>query len=221
MSPNASYHILLCIFTHCPAAAEAVKLFPRSFFFKLQNASKAPLQNSKPPSRWSVPLPSRLADSHLLDMTLLDRTLDVDWSTLGGRLFCIILVAYATRRYVEAKRSPVRLFIHDAWLSSDSILQLNSIPTIGYSGVLTSYLTALKWITHGNELVQEGYDRVNNYPLVLDENTNLMPKNSILLVNSKSPMWPDGWLFSQADSSSTNFVKLRMKFCHFKKLWMM
>ncbi|KAF7777679.1 hypothetical protein Agabi119p4_3751 [Agaricus bisporus var. burnettii] len=75
-------------------------------------------------------------------MTLLDRALDVDWSTLGGRLFCIILVAYATRRYVEAKRSP-----------------LNSIPTIGYSGVLTSYLTALKWITHGNELVQEGYDR--------------------------------------------------------------
>ncbi|XP_006458661.1 hypothetical protein AGABI2DRAFT_217430 [Agaricus bisporus var. bisporus H97] len=75
-------------------------------------------------------------------MSSLNRALDLDWRTLGAGLFGAVLVAYATCKYVEAKRSP-----------------LNSIPTIGYSGVLSSYFTALKWMTHGNELVQEGYDR--------------------------------------------------------------
>jgi hypothetical protein len=37
---------------------------------------------------------------------------------------------------------------------------LNALPTIGYSGVLTSYITAVKWLRSGGELLQEGVDKV-------------------------------------------------------------
>ncbi|KAF9453726.1 cytochrome P450 [Macrolepiota fuliginosa MF-IS2] len=57
-------------------------------------------------------------------------------------LLGILVTTYGTWRYIEAKRSP-----------------LNAIPTIGYSGILTSYLTAFRWLRHGRELLQEGYDQ--------------------------------------------------------------
>ncbi len=41
--------------------------------------------------------------------------------------------------------------------------QLNAIPTVGYSGILTSYITAFKWTHHATELLQEGYNRVRGY----------------------------------------------------------
>ncbi|KXN83235.1 Ent-kaurene oxidase [Leucoagaricus sp. SymC.cos] len=40
-------------------------------------------------------------------------------------------------------------------------LPLSAIPTVGYSGVFTSYITALQWSTRGKDLIQEGY---NKYP---------------------------------------------------------
>jgi hypothetical protein len=40
-------------------------------------------------------------------------------------------------------------------------MQLNAIPTLGHSGVLTSYLTAVKWMFHGGALLQEGYTKVS------------------------------------------------------------
>jgi hypothetical protein len=39
--------------------------------------------------------------------------------------------------------------------------QLHAIPTVGYSGVLTSYITALQWSKKGKDLIQEGCDKVS------------------------------------------------------------
>ncbi|KAF8989861.1 cytochrome P450 [Cyathus striatus] len=47
----------------------------------------------------------------------------------------------------------LRLYIR-AWNSP-----LHDIPTIGHSGVLTSYITAVKYLFHGKDLVQEGYKK--------------------------------------------------------------
>ncbi|KXN92692.1 Ent-kaurene oxidase, partial [Leucoagaricus sp. SymC.cos] len=41
---------------------------------------------------------------------------------------------------------------------------LNAFPTVGHSGVLTSYITALKWHQHAGELIQEGYDKFGGRP---------------------------------------------------------
>jgi len=70
---------------------------------------------------------------------------DFDLSRLGTQLVGVFILTYAVSKYLEAKRSPI-----------------NAIPTIGYSGVLTSYITALKWIKSGGKLVEEGYDRYPN-----------------------------------------------------------
>lgn len=47
--------------------------------------------------------------------------------------------------------------------SADCDSQLNAIPTIGYSGVLTSYITAVEWVIRGPELLKEGYVRVRPF----------------------------------------------------------
>ena len=39
-------------------------------------------------------------------------------------------------------------------------LQLRSIPTVGPSGILTSYMGAFMFHKHGKEMTQEGYDKV-------------------------------------------------------------
>ncbi|KAF9453721.1 cytochrome P450 [Macrolepiota fuliginosa MF-IS2] len=57
------------------------------------------------------------------------------------------LAYYGAVKYLEAKKSP-----------------LNAIPTVGYSGVLTSYITAFKWLANGTALLQEGYDKYPNTP---------------------------------------------------------
>ncbi|EKM83220.1 hypothetical protein AGABI1DRAFT_34230, partial [Agaricus bisporus var. burnettii JB137-S8] len=41
---------------------------------------------------------------------------------------------------------------------------LNKIPTIGHSGVLTSYITAIKYMSKGTELIEEGYNKYNGRP---------------------------------------------------------
>ncbi len=38
--------------------------------------------------------------------------------------------------------------------------QLSGIPTIGPSGILTSYIGALRFYKHGREIAQEGYDKL-------------------------------------------------------------
>lgn len=40
--------------------------------------------------------------------------------------------------------------------------QLNAIPTVGHSGVLTSYITAIRWMSHGRDLILEGYKKVSH-----------------------------------------------------------
>ena len=40
------------------------------------------------------------------------------------------------------------------------LFQLRSIPSIGPSGILTSYIGALRSIWRGNEALQEGYEKV-------------------------------------------------------------
>ena len=39
-------------------------------------------------------------------------------------------------------------------------IQLNALPTVGYSGIFSSYITAIQWLWKAAELLQEGYDRV-------------------------------------------------------------
>lgn len=68
-------------------------------------------------------------------------------SYLFVHLAGLVLIAHACRKYIEAKRSP-----------------LNAIPTVGYPGILTSYITAIQWIWRASELLQEGYDRYPNQP---------------------------------------------------------
>lgn len=40
-------------------------------------------------------------------------------------------------------------------------MKLNNIPTIGHSGPLTSYITAMEWMSRGGELIQEGYEKAS------------------------------------------------------------
>ncbi|KAJ3566941.1 hypothetical protein NP233_g6679 [Leucocoprinus birnbaumii] len=70
---------------------------------------------------------------------------DLDLMRISTRFAGIFVLTYAAFKYIEAKRSP-----------------LNRIPTVGYSGIISSYLTAFKYITSGCDLVQEGYDRYPN-----------------------------------------------------------
>ncbi|KXN83234.1 Ent-kaurene oxidase [Leucoagaricus sp. SymC.cos] len=72
---------------------------------------------------------------------------DMDVSSSALRIFSILGAAYGVWKYIEAKRSP-----------------LNAIPTIGYSGVLTSYITAVQWLFKGLELLEEGYTRYPDQP---------------------------------------------------------
>ncbi|KAF9453723.1 cytochrome P450 [Macrolepiota fuliginosa MF-IS2] len=67
-----------------------------------------------------------------------------DFSSTVIHLLGVATFAYAIVKYIEAKRSP-----------------LNGIPTIGHSGILTSYITAIQYMSKGKELIQEGY---NTYP---------------------------------------------------------
>lgn len=69
---------------------------------------------------------------------------EIPLSTAAARLAAVITIVYGLVGYIRAKRSP-----------------LNAIPTVGYSGVFTSYITALQWSTKGRDLIQEGY---NQYP---------------------------------------------------------
>ncbi|KAF5349711.1 hypothetical protein D9756_008946 [Leucocoprinus leucothites] len=73
--------------------------------------------------------------------------LDMDIISSPFRIVGILGVFYGAWKYIEAKRSP-----------------LNAIPTVGNSGVLTSYITALKWLINGPELLQEGYAKYPNQP---------------------------------------------------------
>ncbi|KAJ3561250.1 hypothetical protein NP233_g10307 [Leucocoprinus birnbaumii] len=41
---------------------------------------------------------------------------------------------------------------------------LNAIPTIGHSGILYSYLTAMQWMSRGHNLLQEGYEKFGGRP---------------------------------------------------------
>ncbi|KAF9453725.1 cytochrome P450 [Macrolepiota fuliginosa MF-IS2] len=67
---------------------------------------------------------------------------DILWSVCG-----VFILSYAVFKYLEALRSP-----------------LNRFPTIGYSGVLTSYITAVKWTFGSAKILQEGYDRYTGIP---------------------------------------------------------
>ncbi|KAJ3564007.1 hypothetical protein NP233_g8574 [Leucocoprinus birnbaumii] len=41
---------------------------------------------------------------------------------------------------------------------------LDAIPTVGHSSFITSYLTALRWTRHGDEILQEGYNKYAGRP---------------------------------------------------------
>ncbi|KAF8994954.1 cytochrome P450 [Cyathus striatus] len=43
-------------------------------------------------------------------------------------------------------------------------IDLHAIPTVGYSGVLTSYITAVKYLFYAQDLVQEGYVKYHGEP---------------------------------------------------------
>ncbi|KAF8980800.1 hypothetical protein BDQ17DRAFT_909166 [Cyathus striatus] len=59
----------------------------------------------------------------------------------------VVTVLYLVRLYIRAYKSP-----------------LHAIPTVGYSGVLTSYITAVKYLFYAQDLVQEGYVKYHGEP---------------------------------------------------------
>ncbi|KAJ3557278.1 hypothetical protein NP233_g11786 [Leucocoprinus birnbaumii] len=73
--------------------------------------------------------------------------LDTNVLSSPARLLTAAGLFYGAWKYIEARRSP-----------------LNALPTIGHSGVLTSYITAIKWLTNGPELLREGYLKYPNQP---------------------------------------------------------
>lgn len=44
--------------------------------------------------------------------------------------------------------------------ATESSIQLSAIPTIGPSSFFTSYIGALRFVKHGKDMIQEGYDKV-------------------------------------------------------------
>jgi cytochrome P450 len=70
-----------------------------------------------------------------------------DFSAHAVQLFWSCLLSYAVLKYIQARNSP-----------------LNAIPTVGYSGVLASYITAVQYMVRGRELIQEGYDKYPGRP---------------------------------------------------------
>ncbi|KAF7777859.1 hypothetical protein Agabi119p4_3931 [Agaricus bisporus var. burnettii] len=66
----------------------------------------------------------------------------LSYGSVLPQVFVILAVAYGTWKYIKAKTSP-----------------FNSIPAVGYSGMLTSYLTAFEFLQHGGNLVKEGFDK--------------------------------------------------------------
>jgi hypothetical protein len=87
-----------------------------------------------------------------------------DFSANAVRLLWSFLFSYAILKYIQARKSPVRI-LRTAWWSlkidENLLFQLNAIPTVGYSGVLTSYITAIQYMVRGREIIQEGYDKVS------------------------------------------------------------
>ncbi|KAL9712299.1 hypothetical protein Ac2012v2_003533 [Leucoagaricus gongylophorus] len=74
-------------------------------------------------------------------------TQNLDLLGLLSMVSGIFAATYSTWKYIEAKRSP-----------------LNAIPTVGHSGILTSYITAFGMLRHSTEILQEGYDKYAGQP---------------------------------------------------------
>lgn len=61
-------------------------------------------------------------------------------------------------RQMESKSYLIPLdCIYPIWIP-----QLSAIPSVGYSGVLTSYIGAIKFFFNAHEIIQEGYEKVSH-----------------------------------------------------------
>ena len=49
---------------------------------------------------------------------------------------------------------------------NDSRFQLNTIPTVGFSDPILSYLSAVQYLFGGHRMLKEGYEKVISLPLL-------------------------------------------------------
>jgi hypothetical protein len=77
-----------------------------------------------------------------------------------------IMGAYVLRTLFS--RSKVILELSLSLFNSNVPQQLDSIPAIGPSGILSSYVGAYRYLLYGNDMIQEGYAkyRVFRVPLI-------------------------------------------------------
>jgi apolipoprotein N-acyltransferase len=82
--------------------------------------------------------------------------------SLGG----LFLVTYVIPSIIKAGADRVKVS-HTELLRGVVFIffsQLSAIPTVGYSGLLTSYIGAVKFFFNARELIQEGYRKVSSTP---------------------------------------------------------
>lgn len=140
-----------------------------------------------------------------MDMPLLS------YGSVLPQVFVILAVAYGTWKYIEAKTSPVGVLTCSLWYVNSLILmpsQLNSIPVVGYSGILTSYITAFEFLQHGGDLVKEGFDKVcQTVNSLLGHHSLGFAFISIQIRHSEWPIFLDGLSYFLGPNLSMMYVK--------------
>ena len=85
-------------------------------------------------------------------------------SSLYFQLFCgigvvTVVIAYASG--VSRHRKVCFPSPRSVQSSLPSFGELDHIPTVGSSGLLGSYWSAIRFVTNGMQIVQEGFDKVS------------------------------------------------------------
>jgi hypothetical protein len=63
-----------------------------------------------------------------------------------------------------------QLYISLPFTTADRLgdgLQLDAIPTVGFSNPILSYISALRFTLHGIPMLKYGYEKVNSFVLVI------------------------------------------------------
>jgi len=121
-----------------------------------------------------------------------DFTLKV--SPLAGFL---VVVSLFLSGYFGLRGDPmVRPFLlTHAYMPNDTRLQLDAIPTVGFSDPILSYLSAVRFFVDGVRMLNEGYQKV--ICLSLDSPSSYQADDASTFrqdqVYSKSPIFKDGW----------------------------
>ena len=71
----------------------------------------------------------------------------------------LLLLAFQLRKALITKAKVRFTLLEFCYILITS--QLNAIPTIGSSGIITSWIDAFKFVRHAKEIIQEGHQMVS------------------------------------------------------------